>query len=91
VWSPRMAPPSSGEFWPQWGGELTAGRGSWSSRNLAPPLGRLARDPDLDVSLTRFVGHPVYDLRQLRADLDRFTLLLGANDGEPLFGPSDPQ
>jgi len=43
------------------------------------------------VSLTRFVGHPVYDLRQLRADLDRFTFLLGANDGEPLFGPSDPQ
>jgi hypothetical protein len=51
----------------------------------------LASDPDLDVSLTRFVGHRAYDLPQLRADLDRFTFLLGANDGEPLFGPPDPQ
>jgi hypothetical protein len=51
----------------------------------------LVSDPDLDGSLTRFVGHPAYDLRQLRADLDRFTFLLGANDGEPLFGPADPQ
>ena len=51
----------------------------------------LASDPDLDVSLTRFVGHPAYDLRQLRSDLDRFIFLLGANDGEPLFGPPDPQ
>jgi hypothetical protein len=43
------------------------------------------------VSLTRFVGHPFYDLRHLRADLGRFTFILGANDGEPLFRPSDPQ
>jgi hypothetical protein len=39
----------------------------------------------LDRSFTAFVGNPCYDLRQLRADLDRFTFLLGANDGETLF------
>ena len=41
----------------------------------------------LDTSLTAFVGNPCYDLRLLRADLDRFTFLLGANDGETLFNP----
>jgi hypothetical protein len=42
---------------------------------------------NLDTSLTAFVGNPCYDLRQLRADLDRFTFLLAANDGETLFSP----
>jgi len=42
---------------------------------------------DLDASLTRFVGTRGYDLQQLRADLDRFTFLLGGNDGEALFQP----
>lgn len=33
----------------------------------------LASDPDqLDASLRRFVDHPAYDIRALRADLDRF-------------------
>jgi len=41
----------------------------------------------LDASLHTFVGNPGYDLDQLRADLDRFTFLLGGNDGEPLFNP----
>ncbi len=40
----------------------------------------------LDTSLTSFVGGAGYDTRQLQADLDRFTFLLGANDGETLFG-----
>jgi len=50
----------------------------------------LARDPGrLGVSLEEFVGNPAYNLSQLRQDLDRFTFLLGGDDGESLFGP-DP-
>jgi hypothetical protein len=41
----------------------------------------------LDTSLTRFVGTRGYNLPQLRTDLDRFTFLLGGNDGEALFHP----
>lgn len=41
----------------------------------------------LDTSLEAFVGTRGYDLSQLHADLDRFTFLLGGNDGEPLFQP----
>jgi len=51
------------------------------SRWLAQDRGRLA------ASLEDFAGHPAYGLSQLRMDLDRFTFLLGGNDGEPLFGP----
>lgn len=48
----------------------------------------LAADHDnLDASLTRFVGTRGYHLSQLRNDLDRFTFLLGGNDGETLFQP----
>jgi hypothetical protein len=48
----------------------------------------LASDPTyLDTSLTRFVGTRGYNLPQLRTDLDRFTFLLGGNDGEALFHP----
>jgi hypothetical protein len=48
----------------------------------------LASDPTrLDASLTRFVGTRGYNLPQLRTDLDRFTFLLGGNDGETLFQP----
>jgi hypothetical protein len=49
--------------------------------------GWLARDPGrLGASLEDFVGNPAYNLGQLRQDLDRFTFLLGADDGEFLFG-----
>jgi hypothetical protein len=44
----------------------------------------------LDASLTAFVGTRAYDTGQLRADLDRYTFLLGGTDGEPLFQP-DPR
>ncbi len=45
----------------------------------------LARDRGrLGASLEEFVGHPAYNVSQLRQDLDRFTFLLG---GESLFGP----
>lgn len=40
----------------------------------------------LDASLTGFIGHPAYGANQLRADLHRFVFLLGADDGEQLFG-----
>jgi len=45
--------------------------------------GWLASDPDLAVSVTRFVGDRDYDLYQLRVDLDRFAFLLGADHDEP--------
>jgi hypothetical protein len=48
----------------------------------------LARDRGrLGASLEEFVGHPAYNVSQLRQDLDRFTFLLGGDDGEALFGP----
>ena len=46
----------------------------------------LARDRGASASLEKFVGHPAYHAAQLRQDLDRFTFLLGGDDGEPLFG-----
>ena len=46
--------------------------------------GWLARDPGhLAACLEDFVGHPAYGISQLRMDLDRFTFLLGGNDGGP--------
>ena len=37
-------------------------------------------------SFTAFVGHPAYNTGTLCADLRRFVFLLGASDGEDLFG-----
>jgi hypothetical protein len=37
-------------------------------------------------SFTAFVGHPAYNTSTLCADLHRFAFLLGASDGEELFG-----
>jgi hypothetical protein len=57
----------------------------------------LARDRGrLGVSLGEFVGHPAYNVGELRQDLNRFTFLLGGDDGESLFGhgtaePGDDQ
>ena len=49
----------------------------------------LARDPGrLGASLEAFVGHPAYNIGELRQDLNRFTFLLGGDDGESLFGPT---
>ncbi len=48
----------------------------------------LARDPRrLEASLTQFVGHPAYNTRHLRDDLNRFVFLLGGSEGEQLFAP----
>lgn len=35
---------------------------------------------------SRFTGADAYDVTDLRADLARFTFLLGHDDGEQLFG-----
>jgi hypothetical protein len=51
---------------------------------LADWLG--ARNGHLDASLRAFTGNDAYDAQHLRAGLDRFTFLLGGNDGEQLFG-----
>jgi hypothetical protein len=51
----------------------------------------LAADPErLAASLLQYIGHPAYGLDALRADLDRFTFLLGGNDGEFLLGEDPP-
>lgn len=42
----------------------------------------------LGASLEDVVGSPAYNIRQLRDDLDRFTFLLGGNDGEAFLGLS---
>jgi hypothetical protein len=41
-------------------------------------------------SFATFVGHPAYNTDALRADLHRFAFLLGASDGEELFGEPTP-
>jgi hypothetical protein len=41
-------------------------------------------------SFAAFVGHPAYNTDTLRADLHRFAFLLGASDGEELFGEPTP-
>ena len=41
-------------------------------------------------SFAAFVGHPAYNTDALRADLHRFAFLLGASDGEELFGEATP-
>jgi hypothetical protein len=52
----------------------------------------LARDRGrLGASLGEFVGHPACNVGELRQDLDRFTFLLGGDDGESLFGPDAPE
>jgi hypothetical protein len=51
----------------------------------------LATDPStLTPSFLAYIGHPAYGLDALRADLDRFTFLLGGNDGEFLLWQDPP-
>jgi hypothetical protein len=62
---------------------------------LAETLQLIARwltaDPEhLTASLLSFIGHPAYGPDALRADLDRFTFLLGGSDGEFLLGEDPP-
>jgi hypothetical protein len=41
-------------------------------------------------SFTAFIGHPAYSIDTLCTDLHRFAFLLGASDGEDLFGEPAP-
>lgn len=41
----------------------------------------------LNASLLRFVGHPSYDVARLKADLARFTFLLGGDTDGDYFEP----
>jgi len=45
-----------------------------------------AEHAQLAASFHRYMGTDGYDLAELRADLARFTFLLGGDDGEQLFG-----
>ena len=45
----------------------------------------LGADNDARGSFARFVGTPGYDATDLCADIDRFSFLLGGNDGEHLL------
>jgi hypothetical protein len=52
----------------------------------------LARDRGcLGASLEEFAGHPACHTGELRQDLNRFTFLLGGDDGESLSGPDAPE
>ena len=47
----------------------------------------LNADPEpLKASLTTYLGSPGYNLNALRADLARFSFLLGSDDGHALLG-----
>ena len=41
-------------------------------------------------SFAAFVGHPAYNTGSLCADLQRFIFLLGASEGQELFGEPTP-
>jgi hypothetical protein len=41
-------------------------------------------------SFAAFIGHPACNTSTLRTDLHRFAFLLGASDGEDLFGEPPP-
>jgi hypothetical protein len=56
----------------------------------APSRRRLVPLRSRTPSLLAYIGHPAYGLDTLRADLDRFTFLLGGSDGEDLFGSHQP-
>jgi hypothetical protein len=48
----------------------------------------LTSDHDqLNTSLHRYVGHPAYDINPIKADLARFTFLLGGDTKGDLFQP----
>jgi hypothetical protein len=53
----------------------------WLSGSQKPVLGK---------SLATYVGHPAYNVDDLRTDLHRFAFLLGETDGEELFGEPTP-
>jgi hypothetical protein len=61
--------------------ELLTFLANWLSGSQKQALGE---------SFAAFVGHPAYNTDALCADLRRFVFLLGASDGEELFGEPTP-
>ncbi len=53
----------------------------WLSGSQKPVLGK---------SLATYVGHPAYNVDDLRTGLHRFAFLLGETDGEELFSEPTP-
>jgi hypothetical protein len=49
-----------------------------------------SQDHALAGSFAALTGHPAYNTGTLCADLHRFVFLLGASDGEGLFGEPTP-
>ena len=49
-----------------------------------------SQEQTLAGSLAAFVGHTACNAGTLRADLHRFAFLLGASDGDDLFGEPTP-
>jgi hypothetical protein len=62
------------------------------AQTLTSIAGRLSGSQEqvLAQSLAAFAGHPAYRTEALRADLHRSVFLLGASDGEELFGEPTP-
>jgi hypothetical protein len=78
-----------------WHRRLAAGKGDYASRRRPGRLSAAAAIRKLVIrilagSFATFVGHPAYDTTTLCADLHRFAFLLGASDGEELFGEPTP-
>ena len=48
------------------------------------------QEQTLAESFAAFIGHPAYNTGTLCADLHRLVFLLGASDGEDLFGEPAP-
>jgi hypothetical protein len=63
-----------------------------SSPRCSPswPTGSGSQKPVLGKSLATYIGHPAYNVDDLRTDLHRFAFLLGETDGEELFGEPTP-
>jgi hypothetical protein len=56
----------------------------------ADPAARCSQKHALADSFAAFIGHPAYNTGTLCVDLHRFVSLLGASDGEGLFGEPTP-
>ena len=50
----------------------------------------VSQEHALAESFAAFIGHPAYNTGTLCTDLHRYAFLLGASDGEDLFGEPAP-
>jgi hypothetical protein len=65
----------------------TSPRGQAAGHSALPARLRSWTKNFTDPRFYAYTGHPADNPEQLRCDLDRFTFLLGGDDGEPLFQP----